>query len=128
MNAPHWMNEMLREFGHAAGIEHFGFNDRDVAALRFEQGAMLVFEYAYTSLTVMITVPVANDVETAKRVLAHAIPERRGDFRIKTGFLAQPERAFFAIRLPHDEVTLPILNAAFLALRRIADQFGEGTQ
>lgn len=128
MSAPHWMNEVLCEFGRAAGLEDFTFNDRDVAALTFEHGAMLVFEYAYHSLNVMVTVPVTQDTETAMRVLAHAAPERREEFRIKAGFLPKAEKAFFVVRLPHEEVTLPILNAAFLVLRRIADQFGEGTR
>lgn len=126
--APRWVSELLGEFGRSAGIESFELNARDAAALTFESGAVLRFEYAYDSLTVMITLPVSRDAETAKRVLRQAMPDRRGDFRIRCGLLPKAEKAFFAIRLPHAEITLPILNAAFSTLRRLADPFGEGVR
>jgi hypothetical protein len=44
------------------------------------------------------------------------------------GFLAEKGKLFFAVRLPHDEVTLPVINSAFSYLRRLADQFGEGAR
>lgn len=128
MSAPFWVSEIIAEFGRSAGIDDFAFNERDVAALGFESGAMLVFEYAYSSLSVMMTVPLYNEPEVAKRVLALSMAERRGDFRIKTGFIARSGRAFFAIRLPHEEISLPLLNSAFSYLRRLADQFGEGAR
>lgn len=128
MSAPEWVNEVIREFGRSAGLESFGLNERDVAALSFERGAMLVFEYAYASLMVMMTLPVSNDMETIRRILSFAMPERRGDFRVKSGLLPKSGKAFFATRLPHEEITLPVLNMAFSTLRRMADQFGEGTR
>lgn len=128
MMPPGWMQEVIAEFGRAAGIENFAFNDRNTAALSFESGATLVFEYAYSSLTVMMTVPVAVDSSTATKALSFAVPERRGEFRIKAGFLQKAGRVFFAVRLPHDEVSLPVVNSAFSYLRRIADQFGEGAR
>lgn len=128
MNAPYWIQETIAEFGRAAGIENFAFNDRDVAALAFGSGAVLAFEYAYSSLNVMITMPIAGDGESAKRLLSFATPERRGEFRVKTGFMPKGDKAFFAVRLPHEEVSLPVLNAAFSYLRLIADQFGEGVK
>ena len=126
MTPPGWMQETIAEFGRSAGIENFAFNDKGVAALAFESGASLVFEYAYSSLTVMMSVPVSMDPAVAARALSFATPERRGEFRIKTGFLEKAGRVFFAARLPHDEVSLPVVNSAFSYLRRIADQFGEG--
>jgi type III secretion system chaperone SycN len=126
MAPPQWMNEVIAEFGRSAGIDGFSFGDRATAALSFGSGAMLVFEYAYSSLVVMMTVPVAADSKVAEKALGFVMPERRGEFRVKAGFLADKGRVFFAVRLPHDEVSLPVVNSAFSHLRRLADQFGEG--
>ena len=128
MTPPGWMQETIAEFGRSAGIENFAFNERGVAALGFEKGAALVFEYAYSSLSVMITVPVVPDSDTAAKALSFVTPERRGEFRGKSGFLEKAGRVFFAVRLPHDEVSLPAVNSAFSHLRRMADQFGEGAR
>lgn len=128
MVPPHWMNEVIAEFGRSAGIDGFSFGANATAALGFESGASLVFEYAYSSLIVMMTVPVALDSSVAAKALKFAMPERRGEFRIKAGFLSEKGRVFFAVRLPHDEVTLPVINSAFSYLRRLADQFGEGAR
>ena len=128
MTPPNWMQETIAEFGRSAGIDGFAFNERGTAALGFSSGAKLVFEYAYSSLSVMMTVPVVLDCAVAAKALAFAAPERRGEFRIKAGFLEKAGRVFFAVRLPHDEVSLPAVNSAFSYLRRIADQFGEGAR
>lgn len=128
MVPPHWMNEVIAEFGRSAGIDGFSFGSNATAALGFESGASLVFEYAYSSLVVMMTVPVALDSSVAAKALKFVMPERRGEFRIKAGFLSEKGKVFFAVRLPHDEVTLPVLNSAFSYLRRLADQFGEGAR
>ena len=128
MTPPAWMQETIAEFGRSAGIENFAFNERGAAALGFEKGAALVFEYAYSSLSGMITVPVVLDSDTAPKALSFVTPERRGEFRVKSGFLEKAGRVFFAVRLPHDEVSLPAVNSAFSYLRRIADQFGEGAR
>ena len=128
MVPPHWMNEVIAEFGRSAGIDGFSFGANATAALGFESGASLVFEYAYSSLIVMMTVPVALDSSVAEKALKFVMPERRGEFRIKAGFLSEKGKVFFAVRLPHDEVTLPVINSAFSHLRRLADQFGEGAR
>ena len=128
MTPPNWMRETIAEFGRSAGIDNFAFNERGTAALGFEKGAALVFEYAYSSLNVMMTVPVVLDPATAAKALSFVTPERRGEFRVKSGFLEKAGRVFFAVRLPHDEVSLPAVNSAFSYLRRMADQFGEGAR
>lgn len=128
MTPPAWMNEVIAEFGRSAGIEKFSFNALGTASLGFPSGASLVFEYAYSSLVVMMTVPVATDSPTAAKALSFALPERRGEFRVKAGFLEKAGKVFFAVRLPHEEVSLPVVNSAFSYLRRMADQFGEGAR
>ena len=47
MMPPHWMNDVIAEFGRSAGIDGFSFGANATAALGFESGASLVFEYAY---------------------------------------------------------------------------------
>lgn len=126
MNAPHWVNDIIHEFGQTIGLESFALNDRDSVALRFEHGAMLIFEYAYASLIVMLTMNVISDLEMTKHLLSLVTPERRGDFRMKSGIFTKKQRAFVAIRLPHEEISLPIVNAAVAYLRRFADQVGGG--
>lgn len=128
MTPPNWMNDVIAEFGRSAGIDNFAFNSKGTAALVFESGASLVFEYAYSSLAVMMTVPVTTDPSTAAKALSFTVPERRGEFRVKAGFLEKAGKVFFAVRLPHDEVSLPVVNSAFSYLRRMADQFGEGAR
>lgn len=128
MRVPNWVSDQIGEFGRSAGIESLVLNDRDTVALAFESGAQLCFEYAYESLAVMLTLPVPEDPDTVKRILQQAIPERRGDFRIRCGLLPRSQKAFFAVRLPHEEITLPVLSAAFSTLRRLADSFGEGVR
>ena len=128
MTPPQWMNEVLAEFGRSAGIDDFRFGDNATAALQFESGATLVFEYAYLSLVVMMAVPVAAGSSVAAKALEFVTPERRGEFRIKAGLLSNKEKVFFAVRLPHEEVSLPVINSAFSQLRRLADQFGEGAR
>ena len=128
MTPPHWMNEVIAEFGRAAGIDGFSFGGRSTAALSFESGASLVFEYAYSSLVVMMTVPVAPDPDVAAKALQLRCPKGAAIFRVKAGFLPEKGKVFFAVRLPHEEVTLPVVNSAFSHLRRFADQFGEGAR
>ena len=50
MSAPSWMEALVREFGKGAGLPDLAFNDRGAAALSFENGASLRFEYAEGTL------------------------------------------------------------------------------
>ena len=125
MSAPSWMEALVKEFGKSAGLPDLAFNDRGAAALSFENGASLRFEYAEGTLAVLMTVPSAIDPSRAAVLLAHAHPDaRRGGFRIRTGYLASRGRALFAVRLAEREATLPILNQAFAALWAAAREYG----
>lgn len=125
MSAPSWMEALVREFGKGAGLSKFAFNERGAAALSFENGASLRFEYAEGMLAVAMTVPSILDSGRAAALLARAHPDAaRGSFRIRTGYLASRGRAVFAVRLAEREATLPLLNQAFAALWAAAREYG----
>lgn len=125
MSAPVWMESLVKEFGKGAGLPDFALNDRGVAALAFENGASLRFEYAEGALAVSMTVPSPIDSARAGALLSHSHPDaRRGSFRIRTGYLASRGRAVFAVRLAEREATLPLLNQVFAALWAAAREYG----
>lgn len=115
----------LRDFGKAAGIGDFSLNARDSAAVRFDTGATLRFEYCNDALSVLMTVPCRAEADDAKRLLAYACPPPRGGRRpLRAGFLVKTSSAVFAYRIDEGAVTLPSVNAAFSELWRIANEFG----
>ena len=124
MTAPTWIEAVVREFGHAAGLSGLALNERGAAAITFENGAVLRLEYAFDSLVVALTLPVRLDPTAAARLLAYAHPEARYGFKLRSGYLANKRRAIFAARLADREVTLPVLNSIFSVLWRIGQEFG----
>ncbi len=126
--APQWLDEILNEFGRGAGLQHFTLGEQGVAALEMSHGMMLSFEYTYPQLTVMVTVEVAKDVETAQKVLLLADPDRQGQLLIRSGLMPRSDRAFFATILKHEDVTLPLLTTTFAELRRLAERFVGGAE
>ena len=124
MTAPAWIDSAVGEFGRSAGLGSLSLGDRGVAALSFQNGLALRFEYAFDSLYVAMTVPMRLDASAAGRILGYAHPEARFGFRMRTGYLAKSGRAIFAVRLADRDVTLPSVNAAFALLWRVALEFG----
>ena len=124
MIAPAWIDSAVGDFGRSAGLGSLSLGDKGVAALSFQNGLVLRFEYVSDSLYVAMTVPVQLDAAVAKRLLSYAHPDARLGFRMRTGYIAKAGRAVFAIRLADREVTLPSINAAFGLLWRIALEFG----
>ena len=125
--APVWLNDIVREFGRSAGLSDFALNDRGAAAISFETGAQLRFEYAFESLVVALSVPYpASDPAAARRLLAAAHPGARPGFKLRAGLLEKSGRAILAARFPEREITLPAVNAAFAALWRIAEDLAGG--
>lgn len=125
MSAPVWLEALLKEFGKGAGLPDLALNDRGTAALSFENGSSLRFEYAEGTLAVMMTVPSSISPARAGALLALSHPDAsRGAFRIRTGYLASRGRALFAVRLAEREATLPILNQVFAALWAAAREYG----
>ena len=124
MTAPNWIEAAVRDFGRGAGLENFALNDRGVAAVRFENGISLRFEYALGELVVAMTVPMDNSPEAARRILAYSHPDARNGVKVRSGYLAKSRCAVFAVRKPSEEVTLPVLDNVFGALWRVATEAG----
>ena len=126
--APVWLDDIVREFGRAAGLSDFALNDRGAAAVSFETGAQLRFEYAFESLVVALSFPYpAADPDAARRLLAAAHPGARPGFKLRAGLQPRTGRALLVTRFPEREATLPAVNAAFSALWRISEDLAGGT-
>ena len=121
MNAPGWLNSVLRDFGEAVGVNDFGFNAQDAASILFENGVSLRFEYAFSSLAIMVQVPMAGDFHALKLLLSYAHFERRPQFRLRTSYLPKASAGILVARLPEREVTLPAINTVFTELWRLAE-------
>ena len=124
MTAPAWVDSAVGEFGRSAGLGALSLGDRGIAALSFQNGLALRFEYAGDALYVTMTVPARLDASAAGRLLGYAHPDARFGFRLRTGYLAKSGRAVFAVRLVDRDVTLPSINSAFALLWRVALEFG----
>lgn len=123
--APDWIDAAVRDFGRGAGLDSFALNERGVAALRFEDGRALGFEYANEELAVSMSAPARNDAATARRILAAAHPSAAwGGLRVRAGYLEKTGCAVFAVRLAARDVTRPALERAFAVLWRIASECG----
>ena len=124
MRAPNWISSAVHEFGRGAGIGALPLHARGAAAIRFENGIMLRFEYMEGALVVATSIGARDDASTARRILSFAHPDARFGVTVRAGYLARSGSAFFAVRLAEQEVTLPVLGAAFDALWRVAKEFG----
>ena len=125
--APVWLDDIVREFGRSAGLSEFALNDRGAAAVTFETGAQLRFEYAFESLVVALSFPdPCGDPADARRLLAAVHPGARPGFKLRAGLLEKSGRAILAARFPEREATLPAVNAAFSALWRLAEDLAGG--
>ena len=124
MMAPEWLNAVVRDFGRAAGADTLALNERGAAAVSFETGAALRFEYTGTELIVAVTVPHPADPAFTRRLLAFAHPLAGAVPRIRAGYLANRGCAVLATRIAERNVTLPAVNAAFAALWRAAGMIG----
>jgi type III secretion system chaperone SycN len=124
MTAPAWIDSAVGEFGRAAGLGPLSLGDRGVAALSFQNGLVLRFEYVFDALYVAMTVPARLDATSAARLLGYAHPHARFGFRLRTGYIAKSGCAVFAVKILDRDVTLPAVNAAFAFLWRLAMEFG----
>jgi len=126
--APVWLDDIVREFGRSAGLSDFALNDRGAAAVSFETGAQLRFEYAFESLVVALSFPYpVSDPDAARRLLAAAHPGARPGFKLRAGLQPRTGRALLVARFPEREATLPAVNAAFSALWRLSEDLAGGT-
>ena len=124
MTAPGWIASLVGDFGKAAGLSSLSLNGRGTAAIAFENGFGLRFEYIEGELVMAVTVPVFLDVGRTKALLSYAHHEARLGFRVRAGYLPRSGKAVFAVRIQERDVTLPMVNQAFAVLWRIAQEFG----
>ena len=124
MMAPEWLNAVVRDFGRAAGVDTFALNDRGAAAVSFENGNGLRFEYTGTDLVVAVTVPRPAEAVSLRRALSFAHPMSGAGLRIRVGYLARSGNVILAVRIAERNVTLPTVNAAFSTLWRAAGEIG----
>ncbi len=124
--APRWLDEIITDFGRGAGLQNLSLGERGALALTGEHGTSLHLEYVYPNLLVRMTADVVKTPETAKKVLLFAEPVRQGRYPVRTGFMPRADKAFFAVKLSQDDVTLPTLTEVFRELRRLAERFAQG--
>ena len=120
---PAWLNDIVREFGSGMGLKDFALNADGAAALRFENGTGLRFEYAMDFLSLSMSVESPQDAAAVKLLLTASDPLRRNGFAIRTGLAGNPPRAVFTVRLEPAEVTLGNLDAAVAELWRATENF-----
>ncbi len=124
MKAPTWIESAVKEFGLTAGLKTLDLGDGGSAAVSFDNGISLAFEYVRDALVVSVTIPARLDPGAASRLLAYAHPDARAAFRLRTGYLERGGRALFAISLADRDVTVPVISSAFSSLWRVALEFG----
>jgi type III secretion system chaperone SycN len=105
------------------GLKDFSLNADGTAALRFENGTGLRFEYAMDFLSLSMSVESPQDAAAVKLLLTASDPLRRGGFAIRTGLAGNSSRAVFTVRLEPAEVTLGNLDAAMAELWRATENF-----
>ena len=123
MNAPKWLNAVLQEFGEGINLKNFGFNSANAAALRFETGISLRFEYALESLVVTMQIPIIHDPETMKSLLRYAQPERRPSFKLRVAYLEKSGSALMVAIIPERNANLTTVNSVFNELWLLAEDF-----
>lgn len=124
MTPPHVIGA-LADFGRSAGLDTLALGQRDSAAIRFDSGAVLRFEYYHDFLTVAMTVPCDDSAFTMRRMLAYSFPPpHSGGPVVRSGYISKSGTAIFAVRIPDSEVVLPTISAAFAALWEIVNEFG----
>ena len=121
MNAPVWLNDIVRDFGRQMALKDFALNERGAAGLRFENGVNFRLEYAFSSLMVSTGLEVAVNEGTMKKLLMTAHPSTRSPVKIRAFRLGNEAR--FAVRLPEREVSVTSLQGAFTGLWRITEDY-----
>ena len=125
MTAPAWIESAVAEFGKSAGLRGFALDARGSAALRFENGMSLRFEYTGAELVVETTVRNPGTPGALKRLLSLSHPKSPGArMHVRAGVLPRSGDFVLAVRLKERDATLPQMNAAFAALWRMAAEAG----
>lgn len=122
MAAPDWIVSAVDGFGRATGLGGLAFDEKGAVSLAFENGFRFRMEYAFETLTVMMTLPFRDDDEAAKRLLLTAHPDARRPFRLRAAYLAKRGEAVLAVRLAEREVDRMALETVFRGLWETAER------
>ena len=122
--APEFLNDQLARFGEAMGLKTLALSERGTVGFRFDNGFAVRFEYAFETLSILVTVPCEASAAAMERLLARSHYEARRPFKVRTGYLEKSGCAFFALRLRETDVTLPVLQEVWNTLWREARDFG----
>jgi len=110
---PSWVNDAVRAFGRQMGLKAFELNDAGLAAVTFENGISLRFEYASEALVVSSAIELPPREDVMKRLLTAVHPAARTRMPLRAAYLAKAGRALYAVRLADREVNVTALEAAF---------------
>ena len=121
VTVPDWIASSVDEFGKGMGLRGLRLNEDGAVSFTFENGFHLGLEYAYESLTMILTAKAEPSDAEAARQLAEAHPTVRRSFRVRVGYLAASGEAAFAVRMPEREVDLVALTSAFQELWRMGE-------
>jgi len=110
-NVPTWLDDVIVSFGRQMQLNDFRMNAHGVAAVSFENGVNLSFEYVEGALVVSIGVPCGDDAAAMKRLLALSHWGMRGEpvravYKAKSGF------ATVLLRLDERAVTVARIESA----------------
>ncbi len=121
---PSWVNDTVRAFGRQMGLENFVLNDRGAAAVRFENGVSLKFEYAGEALVVSAGLSIPGGEAPLKALLAAAHPAARHQVKIRAAYLARSGEAVFASCIQERDVGVSTIEMVFRELWEAARHLG----
>ncbi len=110
---PEWLNDAVRAFGRQMGLTTFALNERGVAALRFENGTTLRFEYANESLTVAASLALPGGEAAISRLFTAVHPDAGAPMHLRAVYLAKSGEGVYAVRLAEREVNVTAIEGAF---------------
>lgn len=119
---PEWLNDTVRSFGHQLGLRSFELNDRGAAAVRFENGNSIRFEYANDSLLISAGVPMSATEENIKSLLTAVHPAARHVTRLRAAYLERAGEAVYVARIPERDVNVTGIETVFRELFGAADR------
>jgi len=114
-SVPTWLDDVIVAFGRQMQLEGFRLNDQGAAAVRFENGVVLSFEYVGGALVVSAGVACGDDAASMKTLLALSHWGRRGE-PVRAVYLTKAGRATVLIRLDERTVTVARIESAFRTL------------
>ena len=124
MNAPEWLNDIVRAFGRQMGLQTFALTERGTAGVTFENGVRLRFEYVGGALMVLAGVPCGADVGAVRRLLQGAHYGANRGATVRAARLAKSDEGIWSVRIPERAVTVTEVERVFRIVWEAAVAFG----